>query len=65
MAREGEEREDEEMARNFTDWMSALMHYGIPGMRKGVRRVRKVMGGGLGTASSPAVPEPSGADGRQ
>lgn len=32
------------MAKNFTDWMNSLMHYGIPGMRKGFRKgIRQTM----------------------
>ena len=26
------------MSRDFTDWQSTLMHYGVPGMRKGFRK---------------------------
>lgn len=34
------------MSRDFTDWESTLMHYGVPGMRKGHH---KVLNPALGT----------------
>ena len=29
------------MSRDFTDWESSLMHYGVPGMKKGVHKAKK------------------------
>lgn len=31
------------MSSRFDDWESGLMHYGVPGMRKGVRRPKSVL----------------------